>query len=323
MAPTSDHTSSFTPHSTTYTLHDRTITTFVTSEPTASSSPGGSKSLSSPKIIGGVVGSVGGVIVIGALVVLLLFLRRRGRKTTNPVPNFSETTSDTDGEKFGFKLPFTKRSSGGANGALAGMDDIQRQVDQRANSAQSAYPGDESGDFAYRGVTNSHNLESVFRPSATNSSGANTAAATSRFGLILRPLDTAYEDSFEFGARPQEGDAGDVGDHVVEQRQNPENVHNLNGSQETPGEPTSNNASTQNAQGLAVNPRTPTELNRHSRYSNTSSGSRPYPLPQFSAPYPTGHLRSPSEDLQHFNPADYYIGEETNSGANLRFREEI
>lgn len=156
-------------------------------------------------------GSVGGVIVLSALAVLFVYLRRRNRKTINPSPDFSENNSgdlNPFSEKFGLKMPFSssKRSSGGgAGGALAGMDDIERQVDQRANSTANTV-GEESGDFAYRGVTNSNNLDSVFRPTATNSSGTNTAAAASRFNSISRPLGTTYEDQdgYEFSQPEQD-----------------------------------------------------------------------------------------------------------------------
>lgn len=159
-------------------------------------------------------GSVGGIIALGALAVLFVYLRRRNRKTTNPSPDFSENNSgdlNPFSEKFGFKMPFSsKRSSTGAGGALAGMDDIERQVDQRANS--TAHTGEDSGDFAYRGVTNSNNLDSVFRTTATNSSGTNTAGAATRFNSISKPLGTTYEDQdgFEF-SQPQPSQPGDSG----------------------------------------------------------------------------------------------------------------
>lgn len=166
--------------------------------PTSANADGGSSRVSekNAKLIGGLVGSIGGTIVIGLLVALFLFLKKR-KKITNQSPDFNENTSgesDSFRDKSGFKKLFGAKSA--AVGDVSGVHDFEKQ-----DRVLTSYPGDENednDDFEYRGVSNNNNLGGVFKSStATNSSGQNTAAAGSlnhtRMNSIGHQLDTPYE----------------------------------------------------------------------------------------------------------------------------------
>lgn len=145
--------------------HDgTTITTYITVPSAApnddsESSSGGGGSNNNAKLIGGLVGSIGGTIVIGSLVLLFLYLRRRNRNSLkNQNPDFNDGSDDESLKKGGgFKKLFG--SKGISEADMKTFDHVQA-------------PDDAEGDYAYRGVTNS-NLDSVFKSSATNS-GSNT-----------------------------------------------------------------------------------------------------------------------------------------------------
>ncbi len=161
----------------------------------------GSTSEKNAKLIGGLVGSIGGTIVIGLLVALFLFLKKR-KKVTNQSPDFNDNTSgDSDSykDKSGFKKLFSSKNTN-TYGGVAGVTDIERQNDTSAIQADDE-SNDESNDFVYRGVSNNNNLDSIFRSTASNSSGQNTTVGGSanqsanhtRMNSIGHALDIPYE----------------------------------------------------------------------------------------------------------------------------------
>lgn len=152
------------------------------------------------KLIGGLVGSIGGTIVIGLLVALFLFLKKR-KKITNQSPDFNDNTSgesDSYKDKSGFRKLFSTKNAN--YGGVAGLTDMERQNDSPAIQANDEN-NDESDDFEYRGVSNNNNLDSIFRSTASNSSGQNTATGGSanqsanhtRMNSIGHALDIPYE----------------------------------------------------------------------------------------------------------------------------------
>ena len=126
-------------------------------------------------------GAVGGAILIGALA-LLVFLKKRNKKVTNQLPNFADEALSSDNEKAtGFLKIFGAKGGAAATGG----------------GGVSTY-----NDFEYRGVTNSNNLDSVFRTSGgntgVNSTGHASAAETprqhSRYNSMIVPgMGTMHE----------------------------------------------------------------------------------------------------------------------------------
>lgn len=231
--------SSFTSESTSvYTYPDTTITSVV-AIPTSAvvSNDLGSTASRNSKLIGGLVGSIGGTIVIGCLVVLFLFLKKRKRQITNQSPDFNgggatnrlgtgddeEDTSLEDKNdnifhdspngnmkqsKLGWLTSiFSKNHNGSGNrsdangaaitgsGAVAGVGGVAgagrsntfkrlRNADDLENQTYGATPQTNRGDafdadddgFAYRGVTNSNNLDSIFRSNGNTSSNARNSS---------------------------------------------------------------------------------------------------------------------------------------------------
>lgn len=176
------------------------------------------------KLIGGLVGSIGGTIFIGVLVVLFLFLKRR-KKLTNQSPDFNDSSLDEERKDssdkstgFSFKKLFgSKAATGpmlaGGTGNVAGIQDLERNMNTPNYGSLAAAPplpsGQDSGgddDFFYRGVTNNNNLDSVFRTTPTSNSGQgsikrgeNTNSSSrghSRFNSFGHPF--ANEDQFVF-----------------------------------------------------------------------------------------------------------------------------
>lgn len=178
------------------------MVTVNTSAANELSNTSSSPSEKNAKLIGGLVGSIGGTIVIGLLVALFLFLKKR-KKVTNQSPDFNDNTSgDSDSykDKSGFKKLFSSKNA--TYGGVAGLTDIERQNDSPLIQADGE-SNDESDDFVYRGVSNNNDLDSVFRSTASNSSGhnsvvgdsANQNAAHTRMNSIGRALDIPYEAS--------------------------------------------------------------------------------------------------------------------------------
>lgn len=176
-------------------MPDTTITTLVT-VPTAAvstndSSSGGSDK--NAKLIGGLVGSIGGTILIGSLVVFFLFMKKRRSKLTNQLPDFADDTSRESNEKFGgFRKLFGSKAAAGAGaGGVAGYDDLERQVNQKLAIPAAGYAQDTDDDFEYRGVSNNNNLDSVFRSSGNNTGQNSSGTSTkqhSRFNSVYNPM---------------------------------------------------------------------------------------------------------------------------------------
>lgn len=119
-------------------------------------------------------GSIGGTLFIGALVVLFLFLKKRRSRVTNHSPDFADDTLGEDSnEKLGLRRLFGSKHGSTNAGGVAGYNDLENHLESRAadpfvgGAAVGRHDGQD--DFAYRGVSNSNNLDSVFRGSGTNS----------------------------------------------------------------------------------------------------------------------------------------------------------
>lgn len=93
------------------------------------------------------------------------------------------------------------------SGEISGFNDLENQLNMKSASvARGGYGHDTDTDFEYRGVTNSNNLDSVFRSSATNTdpntSGQNSSSASTRQGhsrynsVLIPPMDTMHEGNF-------------------------------------------------------------------------------------------------------------------------------
>lgn len=163
------------------------------------------------KIIGGVVGAVGGAVLIGVLA-LLLFLKKRNKKVTNQLPDFADEALSSDNEKSSgfFKLFGAKNGPVNGGGGVSTYNGLENQVNVKsaavgAGAAAAAGTGGDS-DFEYRGVTNSNNLDSIFRSTATNtgynSSGPNSAAETprqghSRYNSMIIPMGVMHEGELQ------------------------------------------------------------------------------------------------------------------------------
>lgn len=171
------------------------------------------------KLIGGLVGSIGGVLVIGGLVVLFMLLRRKRRNHPNQLPDFHD---DSLLEEKGFKKLFSGSSdleatpngfddsvaAGGYGAAGFSRDtpttyqglsarlglrlDAATAVAAAAASQSVRDPDNRDLDFVYRGVAN-QNLDRVFRGPSTKS--------TSR-ALAPYPFDDPHgsssDDDFDF-----------------------------------------------------------------------------------------------------------------------------
>lgn len=161
-------------------------------------------------------GAIGGTIVIGALVVVFLFLKKRRSKVTNPLPDFADDTLGEQEKRGGFKKLFGAKATAPAySGEISGFNDLENQLNQKSaafgGSAAGAYGShDTDNDFEYRGVTNSNNLDSVFKSTASNT-GQNTTGQTlssasmgqghlrghSRYNSVLVPqMDTMHEGGY-------------------------------------------------------------------------------------------------------------------------------
>lgn len=195
-----------------------TITTLVT-VPTAatansSGSSGSSGSSNTGKLVGGLVGSIGGTIVIGVLVVLFIFFKKRSNRLTNQLPDFAEDSSLN--EKLGsFKKLFGQKSSAGTGGAgVSGYNDLELQINYKsaavAGGAAAAAQADADDDYEYRGVSNSNNLDSVFRLlrglSTPQTSGHASVKTHSRYNSVYNPMEPMEPMSEHPGPEPMEHD---------------------------------------------------------------------------------------------------------------------
>lgn len=249
---------------------DTTITTVIAVPTSANIDDNQGKSTAerNSKLIGGLVGSIGGTILIGCIVVLFLFLKKRKRNgLTNQSPDFNEISdnSSVDGnisggffgkfwnksnknaiddkqmEYTGQNTVFGQRHTDpfGANGGLnvgegvglgaaglvAGTTMLSDSNSQKRTS--SGYPSnfdlerqlnvnygtiddENEGDFAYRGVANNNNLDSVFRNSQNTSRGSNGQTPRRlRLNSFGNPL--AYPEDFNFNE--QENERGNQGEY--------------------------------------------------------------------------------------------------------------
>lgn len=210
-------TSSFVPYTSTLSVSpDTTITTLIT-VPTAaqditSSDNHQSTAQKNSKLIGGLVGSIGGTIVIGSLVLLFLFLKKRKRSSyTNQSPDFNDDTSGEDGynDKFGFKKLLGSKNTANTLGAGAAAAEHDRNA-RGFQTGPFAEPVDD--DFQYRGVTNSNNLDSIFRSTATNSTGPNSGQISarvghSRYGSVANHMSTMPENRGNYDSTNEYGSA--------------------------------------------------------------------------------------------------------------------
>lgn len=211
-------------YSTVSVLPDTTITSLVAVPTSADNSgSGGGTSQRNAKFIGGLVGSIGGTILIGSLVVLFLFLKKRRSRVTNHSPDFADDTSGDSNEKSGFKKLFGIGAGGAAGAATVdSYNDLEKHLESRAALSDPFLGGgvgghnnaahDTSDDFAYRGVSNSNNLDSIFHGSGTAtggnsndgtgglnlSSASNRGPGHSRMNSDVNRMDTMPEDSYDY-----------------------------------------------------------------------------------------------------------------------------
>lgn len=148
---------------------------------------------------------MGGAILIGGLA-LLLFIKKRRSGTENQLPDFAEDSNSDGNEKAGGFMGFfgQKRASRGSTGGVSGYNDLENHWNQRSAAqgaaARGAYGSAEADDFEYRGVTNSNNLDSVFRSSGSNTGQNSGHSGTprqghSRYNSVTYPaLGTMHED---------------------------------------------------------------------------------------------------------------------------------
>lgn len=135
---------------------------------------------------------MGGALLLGALA-LLVFLKRRGKNVTNQLPDFADDALASDTEKGTGFLKIFGAKAGSSGGGVSTYNGLENQINVRsasmAGAGLGAGTGTGNGDgFEYRGVTNSNNLDSVFRSTATNTAtgptslGQNTAHETPHQG---------------------------------------------------------------------------------------------------------------------------------------------
>lgn len=132
--------------------------------------------------------------------VLFFFFRKRNNRLTNQLPDFAEDSSLS--EKLGsFKKLFGQKSSAVAGGTgVSGYNDLELQINYKsaavaggAAGAAAANHGDADEDYEYRGVSNSNNLDSVFRLlrglSTPQTSGHASVKTHSRYNSVYNPME--------------------------------------------------------------------------------------------------------------------------------------
>lgn len=143
--------------------------------------------------------------------VVFLFLKKRRNKVTNQSPDFADDTLNNDlNEKFSFKKLFGLKTTSGAGG-VAGYNDLENLNSRAGVPLTGAYHDSTDDDFEYRGITNSNNLDSVFRSSASNTGqnsggqtgGQNSSSASarginhSRYNSVILPMAPMPEGPVE------------------------------------------------------------------------------------------------------------------------------
>lgn len=189
---------------------DTTITTFITVPTAAETSNNDNRSSNGTqtgKLVGGIVGAIGGCLIIGVFAFLFL-LRRRREKITNQLPDFADDNLGQYKEKFGFKKLFgAKFAPPSGTRGISSFADLEDQLNMKsaalAGLASIQYGShDTDGDFEYRGVSNSNNLNSVLRSgtnTSLNSGGVNSSSASVRLkhsrynSAIGPPMETMTE----------------------------------------------------------------------------------------------------------------------------------
>lgn len=168
-----------------------------------------STSLRNAKLIGGLVGLIGGVLVIGLCVVMFIILKRRRNRVANQLPDFHDSLSL---EEKGFKKLFSNPEDAdmehgytdsvaaggyGAAGFSRGASNLYRPA--AASASASGYgnghsnpPYPEDDEYVYRGVANL-NLDLVFRGPSTKS----TSRDSNKY-LFEDPRDSTTDDDFDF-----------------------------------------------------------------------------------------------------------------------------
>lgn len=129
--------------------------------------------------------------------VFFLFMKKRRSKVTNQLPDFADDTSGELSEKLGgFRKLFGAKTTGVGARDISGSNDLERQTNNLSAIPVAGYHQDSNDDFEYRGVTNSNNLDSVFRSSGNNTGQNSSSASTnqrSRFNSVYNPMLTMPE----------------------------------------------------------------------------------------------------------------------------------
>ncbi|SGZ49154.1 CIC11C00000003539 [Sungouiella intermedia] len=131
-------------------------------------------------------------------------MKKRRSKVTNQLPDFADDSTADLNEKLGggFRKIFGSKATS-TSGPLTGYRDLEGQP--AVAPAGAGYPQDTDEDFEYRGVSNSNNLDSVFRSSGTNtgmnSGGQNSSTGSvkqqSRLNSVYNPMSTMHEGAAE------------------------------------------------------------------------------------------------------------------------------
>lgn len=164
-----------------------------------------STSLRNAKLIGGLVGLIGGVLVIGVCVALFMVFKRRRNRVANQLPDFHDSLSlEEKGFKKLFSNPedadaehgYTDSVAAGGYGAAGFSRDASKQYRPAAapgyGTGHSDPPYPEDDDYVYRGVANL-NLDLVFRGPSTKS----TSRDSNKY-LFEDPRDSTTDDDFDF-----------------------------------------------------------------------------------------------------------------------------
>lgn len=200
------------------------------------------------KLIGGLVGSIGGTIVIGTLVLLFLFFKkRRSRGLTNQSPDFND--SDDDRKEMS-ELSGGPSSGGGGGGGLGFMKLLKgNKSDANANGG---YLGALGGKFNDADDVGIHDLERQMNVSSSKYYGA---AGTGGIGR-----NTSGAGSYSGASAPTPGRAESQGDEDFFYR-GVTNNNNLDSVFRLLGPSTGRNAT-------GTNTNTTASLGRNSRFNS-------------------------------------------------------
>lgn len=184
----------------------------------------GLTSLRNAKLIGGLVGLIGGVIVIGVCIAGFMFLRKRKNKVANQLPNFHDDSSlEEKGFKKLFSNPNDSETAAGFSEPVAaggyGVAGFSRNPSTSGgyHATYSDDPSKRDEDYVYRGVA-SQNLDLVF-------------GGPSKSGLALRG-SKGYQLEDHHSTTDDDFDFNDYDDDLIvaSPRQQHSVFGNLNGS---------------------------------------------------------------------------------------------